>query len=262
MWHACGSAAFRAAHRPWAAWTLALSCALSAGCFYGSPPRVGVPYDTAVIPGCPNEADGSLSGCQKERAAWAAVLWERGQAASFITSGAAVHTPYVEAESLAAAMTALGVPQDRIYLDPHALHTDENMRNATRIARELGFSHVAVASHGAQAKGGCGMITSWGLLCTALPLDRPAARDKLKQGAAALAIAPMRRRADFRPLADVEADREKVTGHSRPKSAVLYPKMWLRRAFGAETPAPWLPLPPPQPAYLRFSEANYSDSAR
>src|SRR6185369_1401839 len=98
-------------------------------------PPVRPPYDVVIIPGCPSEADGALSLCQLSRALWGALLWERGDTRAFITSGAAVHSPYVEAEALAAALAALGVPAEHIYLEPNALHTDENMYNSLQIAR-------------------------------------------------------------------------------------------------------------------------------
>src|SRR6478736_10236582 len=98
----------------------------------GTPPA---PFDAVVVPGCPSELDGSLSRCQMARAVWAARLWERGWARNFITSGSAVYTPFVEAEALAAALVALGVPPDRIWLEPNALHTDENMVYSLQIAR-------------------------------------------------------------------------------------------------------------------------------
>jgi hypothetical protein len=241
---------------------LALLCLLSVGCFHNSPPRMGQPYDAAVIPGCPSEENGSLSRCQRERAAWAAILWERGLASRFITSGAAVYTPYVEAEVLAAAIAALGVPADRIYLDPHALHTDENMRNAVRIARQLGWQHLTVASHGPQAKGGCGMITGFGMACTALSIEREPTQAKLTSAMSALQAVRVRPSPSFRPLAEREQAREHETGHRRPRSAWLYLKMWARRNAGAETSAPWLPATLPEPAYQRWSDVAYSDSAR
>ena len=73
-------------------------------------------FDAIIVPGCPAKPDGALSTCQSRRATWAALLWERGYAHHFITSGAAAQNPFVEAESLAAAMAALGVPAERIYL--------------------------------------------------------------------------------------------------------------------------------------------------
>src|SRR5438128_443276 len=95
-------------------------------------------FDVIVVPGCPTEGEGRLGRCLIGRAAWAATLWERGQAARFITSGGAVHSPYVEAEALAEAMTALGVPAERIWLERQALHTDENMYFSLLLARALG----------------------------------------------------------------------------------------------------------------------------
>jgi hypothetical protein len=78
------------------------------------------PFDVVIVPGCPSEDDGSLSRCQMARALWAARLWDLGWARHFITSGAAVHSPYVEAEAIAAAMAAAGVPANKIYLESNA----------------------------------------------------------------------------------------------------------------------------------------------
>jgi hypothetical protein len=100
------------------------------------------PFDAVIVPGCPSEDDGSLSRCQMARALWAARLWDLGWARNFITSGAAVHSPYVEADALAAALAALGVPADHIYVEPNALHTDEIVYYSLRIARAS--SHFGV----------------------------------------------------------------------------------------------------------------------
>src|SRR5262245_51352872 len=120
----------------------------------GAPAR---PFDVVVIPGCPTEDDGTPSRCQLARALWGAELWTR----AFITSGAAVHTPWVEAETIAALMAAAGVPADRIFVETNALHTDENMFYSLHLARRLGFARVAVASNRAHARGGCMMMVDW-----------------------------------------------------------------------------------------------------
>ena len=96
------------------------------------------------------------------RAAWAAILWQRGLAGAFITSGAAVHSRFVEADAIAAGMVALGVPAERIWLERDALHTDENMYFSLRIARALGFRTVAVASQKGHAAWSCRMLEDWG----------------------------------------------------------------------------------------------------
>lgn len=231
------------------------------GCFAKSPPRVGAPYDAVIVPGCPSAPDGSLSPCQKSRAAWAGVLWQRGQASHFITSGAAVHTPYVEAEALAAALVALGVPGERVYLDREALHTDENMYNAARIAGQLGFTHVAVASQGLQARGGCNIVIDRGIRCTPLPLEDAPTQATIADHATALAELRSPRQDPWHPLAEVEAARRQQTGRRRLPSGVLYPYLWLRRTFGGDTSPAWIPPPTTTPAPLRWSDL-YSDKRR
>src|SRR3954467_14171611 len=97
--------------------------ALAGGCAaqWGAVLDRRAPFDVVIVPGCPSLDDGAMSPCQMSRAVWASILWKRGVASSFITSGSAVHSPYVEAEALAAGMVALGVPPERIWLEPNAL---------------------------------------------------------------------------------------------------------------------------------------------
>ncbi|MCA9570468.1 MAG: hypothetical protein KC656_21645 [Myxococcales bacterium] len=59
------------------------------------PPPAGV--DAVIVPGCPNLTDGRASECQWRRAAWGAELYRTGVARNLIASGAAAHTPFVEA---------------------------------------------------------------------------------------------------------------------------------------------------------------------
>lgn len=238
----------------------ALLC-LGSGCFYTSPPRRGQPYDAVIVPGCPSATDGSLSLCQKQRAAWASLVFERGLAQALITSGAAVYSPYIEADALALALARLGVPGERIYLDRQALHTDENMHNAAELARQLGAQHVAVASHGMQAKGGCSMVTARGLLCTPLPLEDTAVQARLSAQASTLAEVRSPRQEPWQPLAEVEAQRRRATGKRRLPSSLLYGWMWLRRSLGRDTRPDWIPPPASPVTALRFSDV-YSDKRR
>ena len=91
-------------------------CSLLAGCVeqYEFKRRRATRFDAVIVPGCPSEEDGVALAVPDEPRRWAAILWERGLARYFITSGAAVHSRYVEAEAIAAGMAALGVPADRI----------------------------------------------------------------------------------------------------------------------------------------------------
>ncbi len=229
---------------------LALVTAGAVGCGYTTPALQGRPYDAVIVPGCPSKPSGALSECQARRAAWAAILWERGLARYFITSGSAVHSPFVEADVLAAAMTALGVPADRIYLDRDALHTDENMYNSMRIAARLGLSHLAVASDLGQASGGCSMITGWQGRCTPLNVERRPTYAKLEAAEARLRLVRTPPVAPWRGLQERERARERLTGRKRPPSALLYPWMWTLRVSGTL----WIPHGPAVPAIVRWSD--------
>ncbi len=92
-----------------------------------------------MLPGCPAHAYGTVSECQSRRARWAAELSHAGSVDNFVTSGAAVYTPHVEAEALALAMVHLGVPADRIVLETQARHTDENAAYRQRIIEKALF---------------------------------------------------------------------------------------------------------------------------
>jgi hypothetical protein len=215
-----------------------------AGCaaHYEVRPTATTRYDAVIIPGCPSDEDGALSNCQMNRAAWGAILWQRGLAGAFITSGAAVHSRYVEADAIAAGMVALGVPADRIWLEPNALHTDENMYFSLRIARALGFARVAVASQKGHAAWSCRMLEDWGQRdCGAFSVDM----------SAVVALHPLQRlhavRTDampnWLPLVERERAIARASGRRRPPSYFLYPLLgWLR--LNGER---WIPYGPPGP---------------
>ena len=223
---------------------LACSLILAAGCaaHYEVRPTPTTRFDAVIIPGCPSEEDGSLSACQMSRAAWAAILWQRGVAGAFITSGAAVHSRYVEADAIAAGMVALGVPADRIWLEPNALHTDENMYFSLRIARALGFHRVAVASQKGHAAWSCRMLEDWGLTsCGAFSVDMDAVlASHPLQRLHGVHTDPMR---DWQPLVERERAIARASGRHRPPSYFLYPMLgWLR--INGER---WIPYAPPGP---------------
>jgi hypothetical protein len=203
----------------------------------GPPER---PFDALVVPGCPSQEDGTLSRCQLGRALWAAIVYERGWARYIITSGAAVHSPYVEAEAIAAAVAALGVPADKILLEPNALHTDENMYNSLQIAHALGLRRVAVASNRDHAMWGCRMMMDWKQKCSALPLDFGALAERHRSAGPAIDGLRTARVPDFVPLAERERRIVQLTGRHRPPSFLLYPHFGYLRLNG-EMWIPWAP---------------------
>jgi hypothetical protein len=212
-----------------------------------APPPLG--YDVVIVPGCPSEEGGALSGCQISRAVWAAELWQRRVARHFITSGGSVHSPYVEAEALAEAMTALGVPPERIYLERDALHTDENMYFSLQIARAVGFRTIAVASVKGHARWGCKLLEGWGQACGALSLDFDLV--KSRAGDIGPRVCGLRSALDshFRPLVERERERARASGRRRPPSFLLYPFLDLLKVRGE----PWVPYAPERPAIVTWA---------
>jgi hypothetical protein len=74
-----------------------------------------------------------------DRSARAALAWAGHVAPVVIVSGGAVHSTLVEAFLLDYIATCrVGVPSDRVLLDPCADHTHTNVRNGGRIVEALG----------------------------------------------------------------------------------------------------------------------------
>jgi hypothetical protein len=234
---------------------LALCLVAAAGCGgaqYLVTTRPPVPFEVAIVPGCPNEDDGALSRCQKGRALWAAVLWRRGEVERFIVSGNAVHSPFVEAEGLAEAMVALGVPPDRVWIEPNALHTDENIYLSLQIARALGLRRVAVASSRGQAESGCVMVTVWGPPgCGALPFDEPEMRALDRAAPGVLERIRSREVAPWPTLLERERAIAHRTHRHRPPSFILYPYLAVLRLLGLG--GTWVPANvPPRPPLVTW----------
>lgn len=103
-------------------------------------------HDAILVLGCPSKDDGSPSSCQERRAEMADFLYEAGLADHLIVSGAAVHTPHVEADALAVLLLGRGIPEAAILKEPLARHTDENLYYGTRLMQERGWTSAIVVS--------------------------------------------------------------------------------------------------------------------
>jgi hypothetical protein len=186
------------------------------------------PFDAIVVPGCPCEDDGRLSHCQMGQAGNAARLWQEGWTRNFIVSGSDVHTPYVEAEAIAQAMTTLGVPPAHILIERDALHSDENIYYSLLLAKRAGFARLAVTSFGSVAGSLCRFMVKFGHECAAIQVDIGALDTFLKPREPALRALRATRVQNWEPLGEREERIAKVNGHGRPPSFVLYPLYgWL-----------------------------------
>lgn len=109
------------------------------------------PYDVIIVPGVPFEGT-EWTMAMRGRVIWAAYLIKQGIAKNVIFSGGAVYTPYVEARIMALYAEQLGVPKEKIILEEKAEHSTENIYNSYWLAKEMGFTKIAVATDMFQSK--------------------------------------------------------------------------------------------------------------
>jgi hypothetical protein len=167
----------------------------------------------AIVPGCPTEADGSLSLLQWQRVVWGWFLW-------------------------AAGLRSLGLPEQDILVEPQALHTDENIAYALRmLPADAG---VIVASHSLQAPGGCDMVRAWSSHpCSTRVIDFGLVMPRIRaglptvRGTAQESWVPLRERE--RRIA------EQLGVRPRPSSLVVYARGAFLRIFGKSQPPMLLP---------------------
>ncbi|MSP55248.1 MAG: YdcF family protein [Myxococcales bacterium] len=209
------------------------------GCAHRPTPDVA--GGVAIVPGCPSQTDGRLSWCQWRRAVWAAHLYDIGAVSKFVTSGSAVHTPYVEADAVAEGMIALGVPPEAILRERKALHTDQNVAYTLRLLksehREPG--PLLMASDRGQASGMCAMVKAWRSSfpdypsCTVVPIDEKWTIHRMTEGLPRVATA---RVAGWTPLQEREDAIATETGIHRPSSFWVYTRNALLSPLGLSRP--------------------------
>jgi hypothetical protein len=197
--------------------------------------------EAAIVPGCPSEHDGTLSACQWRRVLWAHHLWATGRVERLVPSGSAVYNRYVEADAMAAGLVALGVPAARVVPEPRALHSDQNVAFALKLAEAHGWSRMAVASDPFQAPGLCSMIVAWtDRDCTPLSMDVTWTNTRFRAGTPVVRTEPVDA-ASWLPLHERERRIAVLTGYRRPNSWSVYIGKAILRWFGLSRPPP---LPP------------------
>lgn len=102
------------------------------------------PYALILVPGQgPEEKEVVLSPKAKLVLSAVARRYKEGKAPFIVVSGGYVHpnqTPYCEAtEMKKSLMDDFGVPENAIFIDPHARHTTTNMRNTSRMMFRYGM---------------------------------------------------------------------------------------------------------------------------
>lgn len=103
------------------------------------------PYDLIIVPGYPYQAE-SNKELFTIRLHWAKELYEKGVAKNVMFSGDAVHTPYTEGQIMKRFAVEMGIPEEHVFEENQALHTDENVKYSKKLAKELGFHKFAFAT--------------------------------------------------------------------------------------------------------------------
>ena len=105
------------------------------------------PLDVAIAFGCPADDESGLpSPCEQCRIDSAAQAFRRGEVGALILTGGAAHNRFVEADVMAEALIARGVPPPQVHREPRALTTWMNFRYARRIMVERGFRTALLIS--------------------------------------------------------------------------------------------------------------------
>lgn len=103
-------------------------------------------FDAILVLGVPADSDGNPSPMQLARVDEAVREYERGVAPHLILTGGPAHNQFVEAEVMARAAEAEGVPASAIAIEPNALDTIQNACYSVRIMRRRGWNSAEVIS--------------------------------------------------------------------------------------------------------------------
>ena len=103
-------------------------------------------FDVLIVLGNPADADGNPTPIEQARVAEAVHEYERGAAPRMIFTGAAVANRFVEAQVMARAAEAQGIPATAIIEETQARSTIENACDSLRIMRSHGWDSAEVVT--------------------------------------------------------------------------------------------------------------------
>lgn len=106
------------------------------------------PFDVVIVPGIPYDtingnADNTV---MKMRLFWAKHLYDSGFAKNIIFSGSAVYSPYTEGVIMKIVADSLGIPPEHTFSEMTAEHSTENVYYSWKMAKEMGFTKIALAT--------------------------------------------------------------------------------------------------------------------
>jgi uncharacterized SAM-binding protein YcdF (DUF218 family) len=104
-------------------------------------------FDAIIVLGYPADRDGNPTPTELARVTEAVHEYERGVAPKVIFTGAAVANQYVEAQVMAHAAEAQGVPASSVVVEPNARDTIQNACYSVRLMKEHGWRSAEVISN-------------------------------------------------------------------------------------------------------------------
>ncbi len=107
------------------------------------------PYDVIIVPGYPHDGN-NWNVVIQMRVMWANYLYQRKYTNNIIFSGSAVYSPYIESKIMGMYGEALGINKANIYTEEIAEHGLENVYYSYCLARDLGFTKIALATNSQQ----------------------------------------------------------------------------------------------------------------
>lgn len=113
--------------------------------------RDSAPFDIVIVPGIPFE-NGKWDRIMKGRVYWSKYLFDQGITKNILFSGSSVYSPYYEAKIMALYAEAIGIPEKHIFTETRAEHSTENAYYGYKMAKQLGFRRIALASDPFQSK--------------------------------------------------------------------------------------------------------------
>jgi uncharacterized SAM-binding protein YcdF (DUF218 family) len=108
------------------------------------------PFDVIIVPGVPYDSL-KENKVMRMRVFWAKHLYDSGFAKNIIFTGSAVYTPYVEGIVMKIMADSLGIPRDHTFSETTAEHSTENIYYSWKLAQDMGFKSIALASDPYQA---------------------------------------------------------------------------------------------------------------
>lgn len=162
-----------------------------------------VPFDVVIVPGVPYQ-DTAMNSIYKARVFWAKHLYDSGYTKNIIFSGSAVYTPYYESRTMKLYAEALGIPSANIFTEELAEHSSENVYYSWKLAKQLGFKKIALATDPYQSGLLRGLIRKYtpGVMSIPIQFEKIDARNKVlpsidPSSAKAIRFTPLPERESF-----------------------------------------------------------------